>query len=149
MYKYFLLKLKIKLVKLRFMKRNTIFILFSLILVLAFTGCQSTQIEITDDMTEQQLIKLAQESYDEGNIKASETYYQAIIDRFGTNMGTRIMAEFELAHILVKDKKYDEAKPMLEQIISYFTEETMYEYPVEYKKLAEIDLAKITEAENK
>ena len=54
-------------------------------------------------------------------------------------------AKFELAHILVKEKKYEEAKPLLEEIIGFYTDDFSRILPPEYKKLAQIDLAKINE----
>ena len=45
----------------------------------------------------------------------------------------------------MKEKKYEEAKPLLEEIIGFYTDDFSRILPPEYKKLAQIDLAKINE----
>ena len=62
-------------------------------------------------------------------------YYEAIVMRYGSNIKSLIAAKFEIAHLLVKDKKWDEARPILEEILSYYDGNTTG-LPPEYKKLA-------------
>lgn len=124
------------------MKKTFITSIIVLFVLLAFFGCQSVPKDIPLDATEAELTKLAQTAYDNGNTKAAMVYYETIIERFGANIESLIIAKFELAHLLVKEKKYDEAKPILEEIIGFYSDE-YNTLPPEYKKLAEIDLAKI------
>lgn len=144
----FLLSYKKKLVRIKFMKKTIIKSILVSLLVLTFFACQSAPTEIPADLSEQELTKLAQASYDNGNIKAATAYYEAIIERFGDNPDSFVAAKFELAHLLVKEKKYDEAKPILEEILGLYTANEFNSLPPEYKKLVEIDLAKITSKEN-
>ena len=113
--------------------------------ILVFFGCQSVPTDIQTDITEAELTKLAQAAYDNGNTKAATIYYETIIERFGDNPESFVSAKFELAHLLVKEKKYKEAKPILEEILGLYTEDFSNSLPPEYKKLAQIDLAKINE----
>ena len=140
---------KKKVVKLIIMKKTIITSILVLFTLLTFFGCQSTPTEIPADATESDLVRLAQDSYDAGNIKAATVYYETIINRFGSNLDSYISAKFELAHILVKEKKFEEAKPMLEEILGFYEDDTTLQLPPEYKKLAQIDLAKITSAQEK
>ena len=130
------------------MKKTIITSILVLFSILAFFGCQSVPTDIPLDATEAELTKLAQAAYDNGNTKAATIYYETIIERFGDNTSSLIAAKFELAHILVKEKKYEEAKPLLEEIIGFYTDDFSRILPPEYKKLAQIDLAKITSKEN-
>lgn len=144
----FLLSYKKKLVKLILMKKTIITTILISLLSLAFFGCQSVPTNIPADTTEAELTKLAQAAYDNGNAKAAKVYYETIIERYGSNTESLIAAKFELAHLLVKEKKYEEAKPILEEILGFYPDGVPSSLPPEYKKLAQIDLAKITNSEN-
>ena len=65
-----------------------------------------------------------------------------IIKRFGSIL-ILVAAEYEIAHIRVKQKKWDEAQQMLERIVSYYEGTEAGLLPPHYKKLALIDLDKI------
>ena len=142
------LSYKKKLVKLIFMKKTIITTILISLFILAFIGCQSVPTDIPADVTEAELTKLAQAAYDNGNTKAAKVYYETIIERYGSNTESLIAAKFELAHLLVKEKKYEEAKPILEEILGFYPDGVSSSLPPEYKKLAQIDLAKITNSEN-
>jgi len=127
------------------MKKTIITSILVLFTVLTFFGCQSVPTDIPTDITEAELTKLAQAAYDNGNTKAATIYYETIIERFGNNPESFVSANFELAHLLVKEKKYNDAKPILEEILGLYTEDFSNSLPPEYKKLAQIDLEKINE----
>lgn len=130
------------------MKKTIITSILVLFTLLTFFACQSAPTEIPADLSEAELTKLAQASYDNGNMKAATAYYEAIIERYGDNPDSFVAAKFELAHLLVKEKKYEEAKPILEEILGFYPDGVPSSLPPEYKKLAQIDLAKITNSEN-
>jgi len=120
-------------------------VLVAILIIISFS-CYSVPKSVSEDLSKEELIQLAQNSYDEGNVKASEFYYNTIIERFGDDLGTRIAAMFEIAHIKVKDKKWNEARPLLEEIIAYFdAPDSALTLPQEYKKLAIIDWKKLPE----
>jgi len=54
-----------------------------------------------------------------------------------------VAAEYEIAHIRIKQKKWVEAKEMLDRIVSYYDGTDLSVLPPHYKKLALIDLKKI------
>ena len=67
-------------------------------------------------------------------------------ERFGDDLGTRIAALFEIALMKIKDEKWDDARPILNEIIAYFdTPDSALTLPQEYKKLAIIDWKKLPE----
>ena len=120
-------------------------VLVAILIIISFS-CYSVPKSVSEDLSKEELIQLAQNSYDEGNVKASEFYYNTIIERFGDDLGTRIAAQFEIAHIKVKEKKWNEARPLLEEIIAYFdAPDSALTLPQEYKKLAIIDWKKLPE----
>ncbi|MFI3258100.1 MAG: tetratricopeptide repeat protein [Spirochaetales bacterium] len=134
------------------MKNSTVhyvqktFFIFFIVGMCCFTACKTVPTEIPSGITEAELLQLAQSSVDNNNTAAAKYYYNAVIATFGSNMSSLVVAEFELAHIDVKANRYDEAKPILERIISYYDDpELVAELPPEYKKLAQIDLEKCLE----
>ena len=130
-------------------KHITLTILTLVTFSLFFAGCYSLPKEIPSGLSADELILLAQTSQDEGNTRAAELYYEAIIIRFGENKSLVVEAEYEIAHLKIKDKKWSQAIPDLERILSYYDEDDAYMLPSEYKKLAQIDYAKIPKAELK
>ena len=122
--------------------KTTLILLLAAILIL-FTSCQSIPKDVPEDLTEADLIQLAQDSYEEGNIKAAEFYYETIIERFADNQSACIIAQFEIAHIRIKEGNFKDARPLLEDIIESFDENPELAYMIpEYLKLARLDLAK-------
>lgn len=91
------------------------------------------------------IIQKAQSYADDGNYDASEYMYYALLDTYGTDMEYRIIAEYEIAHLKVKDGKYKQAIPELEQIISYYEDDEYGMYPGKYLVLAENDLKRARE----
>jgi hypothetical protein len=120
-------------------------LLFSAVLLLAATGCMSVPdpSSIPADVTVNQLKQKGQEAFDYNNLKAAEVYYQIIIDRFGTDMSALTAAEFEIAHLRIKEKKWTDARTRLETIIARYDGEGGATLPPEYLVLAKNDLARI------
>ncbi len=108
-----------------------------------FAACSTVPKEIPEELSAPELTVLAQEQIDKGNNRGAEVYYQTIIDRYEYDASARIAAEFEIAHIKVKARKWDEASQRLAAIIAQYNEDTTMRLPPEYRKLAEIDIAKI------
>ena len=130
-----------------FMKRTIYFAGILLALIFFATGCQSAPKHIPQDLTADELINLAQASYDKGNVKAAQADYEAIIIRYGDQMDKLVEAEYEIAHLKVKQKKWQQAIPDLQRILSYYESDVAGVLPPSFKKLAELDLAKIPEKE--
>lgn len=118
-----------------------------LALIFLVTSCQSAPKDIPQNLSAEELINLAQASYDAGNVKAAQTYYETIIIRYGDQMDKLVEAEYEIAHLKVKQKKWQQAIPDLQRILSYYETDTTGALPAAFKKLAELDLAKVPEKE--
>ncbi len=125
--------------------KKTVYLILGFLSVLAIFSCQSTQVVIPADATETELTKQAQLAYDSGNTKAAKEYYKAIIERFGDNTESLVIAKYELAHLYIKEKDYKNAQPILEEILGLYEADFSNTLPPEYKKLAQIDFAKIPE----
>lgn len=111
--------------------------------IIMFTSCQTLPKNVPEDLSQADLIQLAQDSYEVGNTAASKYYYEVIVERFGDDPASRVIAQFEIAHLDIKKGNSKAARPLLEEIIATFDENPELAYIVpEYLKLAKIDLAK-------
>ncbi|MGL4983065.1 MAG: hypothetical protein ACRC4W_09515 [Treponemataceae bacterium] len=116
--------------------------IFCSIAFFVFASCASGINSLSEDLTEQQLNQRAQEFLDKGKYRIASQVYDVLITRYGTNISSRIAAEFEIAHILVKQKKWQQAHEKLTAVLVYFENDTG-NLPNEYKKLAQLDLEKV------
>lgn len=130
-----------------FMKRTIYFAGILLALIFFATGCQSAPKVIPQNLSAEELINLAQSSYDSGNVKAAQAYYEAVIIRYGDQMDKLVEAEYEIAHLKIKQEKWQQAIPDLQRILSYYETDTTGVLPTAFKKLAELDMAKVPEDE--
>jgi hypothetical protein len=127
------------------MKRNLLAVLPCAVLLLAVSGCASVpdSASIPPEITIVELSQKGQTALDENNYKAAEVYYRTIINRFGADSGALTSAEFEIAHIRMKQKQYAEAKEMLDVIVARYATTGGAGLPPEYLILAKNDLARI------
>lgn len=123
--------------------------LFSIIAVSAFFfACKSAPVELTDDLTFAQLIQRGQDAVSLADYKAADQYFVACLDRYGESLKCYVEARYELATSNLKQKKYDMAKTMFNEILTIFDKpEAMYQVQPKFKKLAKIQLEKIEKIE--
>lgn len=132
--------------QINFTKKSLKKMLIGTIVALVFlNGCKSVPDPemLPLEMTIIELSQKGQESLDSNNYKAAKVYYQVIIDRYGTDIGALTAAEFEIAHILLKQKKWEPSKTMLETIISRYEAAGGTSLPPEYLVLARNDLERL------
>lgn len=130
------------------MKKQIFYVVIATVFtILIFSGCYSVPKEIPAELTAEELIQLAQASYDDGNVKAAQAYYEAVIIRYSSDMSLVVEAEYEIAHMKIKEKKWQQAIPDLQRILSYYETDYSGILPQAYKKLAQLDLEKVPEFE--
>ncbi|MBP5443698.1 MAG: hypothetical protein IKI90_07510 [Treponema sp.] len=121
---------------------------FTLAIVLtAFLAASCTSIPDTVPDDPHQIIQLAQNATDQGNTKLARYYYEQLLEKHGNEADIYIEANYELAHLDIKKKNYDDAVPRLDQILYIYNNVAPGVLPGKFKKLAAIDLAKVPEAE--
>lgn len=120
--------------------KKLVIILSTLFILLGISSCASVK-EIPSDLTANQLIQLGQNAFEAKNYKASEQYFLATIQRFGTNTNTYIGARYELGHLYITTKQYKKAYHIFKEILEMY--EYSYDLPGAYKKLSTIGLNKI------
>lgn len=118
-----------------------------IVTVLLSTSCATVPDPSTfpSDMTVVELSQKGQEALDRNRYVAARVYYQAIIDRFGTDSSALTAAEFEIAHTYIKQKNWTAAEPMLLTIIERYETTGGATLPPEYLVLAKTDISRIPE----
>jgi outer membrane protein assembly factor BamD (BamD/ComL family) len=122
--------------------KKSLFIVLLFAFTSAFFSCSSTPKEIPE-MTSQELIQNGQTNYEAGNYKAALVWYETAIERFSDWPNVYIEARYEIGHVYMKQKKYTKAQAVFNEIIEIYKNSTPGSLPAAYKKLAEIELAKI------
>ena len=113
---------------------------FSLFLL----SCAST-VTINDNLSPAEIIQRGQEALDRNRYNIAIQYYQALYDRNPHSIDLIITAEYHIANIHYKQKKYGQARAELNAILEYYNSPDEELLPQHYKKLAAIVLNKIEE----
>jgi len=120
-----------------------------ILVIVALVSCESVPTEIPDDLTAPELIQRAQEASDGNRFNTALVYYQTIINRFPSDTDSVCAAEYEIAFIHYKQKKYDIAKIEFTDLLQRYNTPDEALLPPQYKILAQKIMAKITEIENR
>lgn len=107
-----------------------------------FISCNTVP-EIPADASSTQLIQMGQDAMEFSNYTAAETYYNAVIQRYGMDISAYIEASYELGHLYLKQKKYALAYQKFDEILSTFENAEIGVIPAAYKKLATIGMEQI------
>lgn len=83
-------------------------------------GCQTVPSEIPEDLTQAELIQLAQDASDQENWEAAQAYYDAIIERYPNDRAAIATARYEMAFIEYKRGDYDEAERRFEELLGMY-----------------------------
>jgi outer membrane protein assembly factor BamD (BamD/ComL family) len=117
-------------------------VLFLLIFTLACASVPKEE-DIPEELSVEELTLEAQNSFDKGNIRAAQVYYQTILRRFSSEPAVVMAAEYELSHIKIKQKKWNEALVMIDALLAQYEDDTFHQLHPSYRKLLEQDRKKI------
>jgi outer membrane protein assembly factor BamD (BamD/ComL family) len=115
---------------------------FLMCVVLA-AGCASGPANIPDTITPAELVQRAQEASDRNRYKQSLGYYEAILERFPGDNDYGCAAEYEIAFIHYKQKKYDLSESEFRDLLAKYDQGDAELLPPQYKILANIVVAKL------
>jgi len=115
--------------------------------ILLAASCASRPIVIPDELTVMELIQRAQEASDRNKYRISLQYYDTIIQRFPNDIDSICAAEYEIAFIHYKQKKYELAKTEFNKLLERYNTPDEELLPPQFKILAQKILARITEIE--
>lgn len=95
------------------------------------------------DMEVIDLIQKAQEAFEMNNYRGAKKWYEIILKRFGDSTVIRVEAEYEIAHILTKQRKWKDAYSLLKKVIEQYETKGGMKLPPEFYKLAKMDYEKV------
>ncbi|MDR0448475.1 MAG: hypothetical protein LBH07_07385 [Treponema sp.] len=119
--------------------------LYFTVIMAVVLSCASGPVDVPDDMPPTKIIQRAQEATDVNKYKAAIQYYRILRERYGNVYEYLCTAEYEIAFIQYKQKKYFEARQGFESLLSLYKAEGGEILPQQFKVLAEKVLAVIIE----
>jgi tetratricopeptide (TPR) repeat protein len=122
---------------------------FALIFVtaLCFAACVTGKLNIPLELTPAELIQRAQEASDRNRYNLAMQYYKALLERNSTNIDLVCTAEYEIAFIHYKQKKYSQAKEGFQLLLERYDAPDGDLLPPQFRRLATIVLERIKEKE--
>ena len=124
-------------------------LLLTLLFMAVALSCTSRQAAIPDDMTAAEMIQRAQEASDRNRYSVSLQYYETILHRFPYDINSICAAEYEIAFIHYKQKKYDIAKTGFNNLLERYNIPDAALLPQQFRILSIRVLATIEEIENR
>jgi len=131
--------------------KNITRLLFLVLLAAILTvSCASRRpVVIPDDLTAMELIQRGQAASDKNRYRISLQYYQAVIERFPFDIDNICAAEYEIAFIHYKQKKYDIAKIEFNDLLERYNTPDEELLPPQFKILSQKILGRIAEIEKR
>lgn len=117
-------------------------------LIFTTTSCKSTA-KIPDNATYTQLIQMGQDAMESSNYIASEQYFNTVIKRYGMDTNIYIEAKYELGHLFLRQKKYEQAYACFTEIKEIYENAEFGSLQTSYKKLCDICISQIPEKHRK
>jgi outer membrane protein assembly factor BamD (BamD/ComL family) len=129
------------------MKSRTIFLAVAMATIIGagLASCAGAPKSIPDTLSAQELIQRAQEASDKDNYAAATAYYQALLDRYGTDASSVCIGEYELSFIAYKQGRYEEAQKGFEKLLDRYSAPGGNDLPQAYKILAQKVLVHVKE----
>lgn len=118
-------------------------ILVCSILCAMFISCKTTEIVISNDASELEIIQTAQTAFDNGDKEGALKCYNKLLQLYGVNTATYVEGRYEIGHILLKEKKYEEAADIFLEILEIYDNSPYGTIPRNFERLAYNDLLKI------
>jgi len=120
-------------------------LIFAVVFCLA--ACVTGNLNIPEELTPAELIQRAQEASDKNRYNQALQYYTALLERNRTNIDLVCTAEYEIAFIYYKQKKYGQAKEGFNLLLERYDAPNGNMLPPQFKRLATIVLERISDKE--
>ena len=129
------------------MKKLSIALLALALAALAFAACATGPVSIPNTLSPSELIQRAQEASDRNRYNHALQYYEALLERNRDNIDLVCTAEYEIAFIHYKQKKYNWSKIEFYSLLERYNGEGGEYLPPQFKLLALKVLEQIEEKE--
>lgn len=121
--------------------KNLIFVFF-VSLIICCTSIPKEE-NVSQDMQVIDMVQKAQEAFEVNNYRSAKKWYEIILHRFGDIKSVAVESEYEIAHILVKQRKWKDAYILLKKVILQYEAKDGMKLPPEFYKLAKMDYEKV------
>jgi outer membrane protein assembly factor BamD (BamD/ComL family) len=111
--------------------------------VLVFGACASGPAVIPENLSPAELIQRAQGESDRSRYNQALKYYETMRERYAANMEVVCTAEYEIAFIHYKQKKYIQARDEFNELLARYDGPDGELLPPQFKILSEIVLKKM------
>jgi outer membrane protein assembly factor BamD (BamD/ComL family) len=122
--------------------------LFVFAAALFFSACATSQLNIPLNLSPSELIQRAQEASDRNRYNYALQYYQALLERNPTNIDLVCAAEYEIAFMHYKQKKYTRSRAGFNALLERYDAPDGEHLPPQFKLLALKVLERIDEKES-
>jgi outer membrane protein assembly factor BamD (BamD/ComL family) len=106
-------------------------------------SCASGPLNIPDGLSPAELIQRGQEALDRNKYDHALQYYEVLLQEYPTNMELVCTAEYEIAFIHYKQKKYSQARSEFNSLLTRYDTPDAELLPLQFKILSEIVLEKV------
>ena len=110
-------------------------------------SCATRSVVIPEDLSPAELIQRAQEASDRYRYSVSLQYYETLIERFPLDIDSIIAAEYEIAFIHFKQRKYNSARTGFNNLLARYNTPDAVLLPQQFRILSEKILTNIDEIE--
>jgi outer membrane protein assembly factor BamD (BamD/ComL family) len=117
------------------------------IAVLCFSACATGTVNIPEELSPAEIIQRAQEASDKNRYNQALQYYTALLERNSFNIDLVCAAEYEIAFIHYKQKKYSQAKEGFKALLERYDGPEGNLLPPQFKRLSTIVLDRISDIE--
>jgi outer membrane protein assembly factor BamD (BamD/ComL family) len=124
-------------------------LLWGAFLVFGLSACLTDSQTIPAGMPPEELVQRAQEASDKSRYSLALRYYQVLYDENRDSSDWALAAEYEIAFIHYKQKKYPEAREELNTLLRRYDTPDEALLPQQFKYLAAIVLQSIDDKEAK
>jgi outer membrane protein assembly factor BamD (BamD/ComL family) len=114
-----------------------------------FVSCYSGPVKLADGVTAAELIQQGQSAYEWNRYGQAVQYYEAILVRFPDDIDRACEAQYEIARIHYKQKKYNIAREEMEELRARYETVDGEILPTKFKILSEIVLGQIAEKQKR
>jgi outer membrane protein assembly factor BamD (BamD/ComL family) len=107
-------------------------------------SCASGPVDIPDDLSPAELVQRGQEALDRNKYDQALQYYEVLLRKYPDNMDIVCAAEYEIAFIHYKQKKFSQARSEFNSLLARYDTPDAELLPLQFKILSEIVLEKLT-----
>ena len=118
-------------------------VLIGFIFLPALFSCSTVPKDIPEELTAQELIQKGQSEFENGRYAASLAYYNAVTERYAEYPALYLEASYEIGHLYMKQKKYDKAKVVFQEILDIYANSQPGTLPGSYNKLSQVEMQKL------